>query len=477
MRSSDVALVIGASVHIAKRVQNSELRRLVATTTMLAMAAWFCACGTSTAKPSADAAAADVATDTAAPANGCPKVGAKGAGIDHVVVIVQENHTFDSYFGRWCTAAPGSNPTCIVGGACCEAAPLTEPSGATPTVLDDAANAAYDPNHHAACEVAEFNGGKMDRFVQGAACSDPRNFAISPKSTVQPYWDMAEQGALADRYFQPIAGQSTSNDMYLAVAKEVFLDNAFDPPVTGSHCSLSPTKPAYDGQTTIADLLKKAGKTVTWYGEGLDVMAAAGAQCPDAPAACPMALPLYPCLYDPGDVPFLYYTQFADGFVRDFDNLAKDLSAGNLPDVAFVKGLGFRTEHPGQGTTLTDGIHFVQAILQAIDQSCYKDNTLILLTWDEGGGYFDHVAPPADSAVDKQPYGTRVPLLALGHYARKGIVSHVVMEHSSIVKFLEWNYLGHKTGQLGARDAVVNNLGSLLDPALSGITVPEQAGD
>ena len=69
--------------------------------------------------------------------------------------------------------------------------------------------------------------------------------------------------------------------------------------------------------------------------------------------------------------------------------------------------------------------------------------------------------------------GTRVPLIALGPFARTNVVSHVPMEHSSIVKFLEFNYLG-ATGQLRARDAVVNNIGSLLDPARTGVTVPER---
>jgi hypothetical protein len=74
-------------------------------------------------------------------------------------------------------------------------------------------------------------------------------------------------------------------------------------------------------------------------------------------------------------------------------------------------------------------------------------------------------------------YGTRLALLALGPYARKasgGSISHVVMEHSSIVKFIEWNWLGHQTGQLGTRDAHVNNIGSMLDPKLK---VPAGLGD
>jgi phospholipase C len=102
----------------------------------------------------------------------------------------------------------------------------------------------------------------------------------------------------------------------------------------------------------------------------------------------------------------------------------------------------------------------------------YKDNTLILLTWDEGGGFFDHVKPPADSTVDMQPYGTRVPMLAIGRFAKKNFVSHVQMEHSSIVKFLEWNFTG-STGQLMGRDATVNNIGSMIDPTQTITKVPE----
>jgi phospholipase C len=99
-------------------------------------------------------------------------------------------------------------------------------------------------------------------------------------------------------------------------------------------------------------------------------------------------------------------------------------------------------------------------------------STLVLVTWDEGGGFFDHVKPPPTSTVDQVPYGTRLPLFALGPFAKKNGVAHTTLEHSSIVKFLEWNWLG-ATGQLNARDKEVNNIGALLDPAATGVAVPE----
>src|SRR5678815_2314058 len=85
--------------------------------------------------------------------------------IEHLVVVIQENHTFDAYFGRWCTAPAGSNPRCNAGPACCEAGPDTEPGGATPVVLDDASNGGFDPNHEQACALDEIDDGAMDRFV------------------------------------------------------------------------------------------------------------------------------------------------------------------------------------------------------------------------------------------------------------------------------------------------------------------------
>ena len=395
--------------------------------------------------------------------------------IHHVVIIVQENHTFDSYFGRYCTATPGSNPACTDGPSCCEAAPATEPSGASPIVLDDTSNGAYDRNHAQACELSEMDGGLMDRYVVGGSglgCSDARNFAIA-SDAASLYHGYAASYALADRYFQPLAGQTSANDMYFAVAKFVFADNGYKPNSIGKGCQeLGTPTMTYQGQTTIADLLLAAGYSFAWYGEGYAAMKASQI-CPLAPSDCPFGVAYYPCTYDPSDVPFEYYAQFVDDnrYMKDFDDLAPAITGGTLPVVSFVKGLGYHTEHPGYKDTISQGTTFVDGVVKSILDSPYADDTLILITWDEGGGFYDHIAPPGLNDVDQQPYGTRVPLLALGKFARKNTVSHVPMEHSSLLKFLELNFLG-TTGQLGARDMTVNNIGSLLDPSLTGIAVP-----
>ena len=415
-----------------------------------------------------DGPSRDAGTDAA------PVDGGGTTNIAHVVLIVQENHTFDAYFGRYCTAATGSNPTCTAGPSCCEAAPDKDPSGASPTTLDDAENAGFDPNHAQSCELGEIDDGKMDQFVTGTSCSSAKNFALAPAAVAQPYWDLATQNALADRWFQPIAGQSSSNDMYFMRAQWVFTDNAYKAPAIGQACSIEPDAMSFQGPT-IGDVLDAAGVSWAFYGEGYTAMVNAQKMglCPKAPMDCDFGVSLYPCVFDVGDYPLDYYPQFADNpkVLRDYSHFKSDLDNSELPQVVFVRGLGYHSEHPGEGTTISAGVTFVKQTVDLIEKSVYAKDTLVLVTWDEGGGYFDHIAPPGMGA-DGKPYGTRIPLLALGPVAKANSISHAQLEHSSIVKFIEWNWTG-QTGQLSGRDAVVGNLGSLLDPAATGTTVPE----
>jgi phospholipase C len=459
--------------------------------------------------------------------------------IEHVVVIVQENHTFDNHFGKYCQASAGSNPKCTEGRNCCEGPPkvngvYTEPSGSRAQLLDDATNFKSDHDHDRDCEVAQINGGAMDRFVSGVSggstclgigpkCSDPSNFALAegeaPSSTVHDYWVLADKYALADRYFQPMAGGSACNDIYFAEARFRFVDNQVIPDVTvGNSTSKSARlctqqvlpqscvnnqRGQFD-KPTIASLMLDQGKTFAVYADGYgDALAAQGqgGDCADPanasdcrykncsliggnPVAC------HACLYDPSDTAFLYYKTFGDvsrsplkptPYVKDYNTLKADLVAQKLPNFAFVKARSARNEHPNV-SNISDGVAFVKATVDMVLASAsYKDNTLILLTWDEGGGYYDHVSPPKSvpTSIDSDaegrpvPYGTRVPFLAIGPFAKKGHISHAEMEHSSVVRFLEWNFLT-STGQLRGRDTVVNNLGSLLDQSKTGIAVPEK---
>ena len=372
----------------------------------------------------------------------------RDSNIQNVVLIVQENHTFDSYFRRYCTAPAGSNPTCTSGPACCERAPDKEPRGASPKVLDDASNFATDRDHQQVCEIQQINGGKMDQFVTGASgadtcagvgpnCSSPDNFALAGFGTVGGYWALADGNALADRYFQPIVGGTSSNDMYFAISHFQFVDNKAMPNTAGCllNCSVlaacfSSSKTLFTGRTTIADLLLSAGKSFTVYGEGYAEAASAGTgNCPGIANSCQYNIITNPvaheaCRYDASDVPFNYYSQFANGAHNaDFyGRFAQDVQANKLPNLAYIKAMSTRNEHPNV-SNITDGVNFVNSVIQTISQSAYASKTLIILTWDEGGGFFDHVPPPPSIDTDDQnrpvPYGTRVPMLAIGRFAKK----------------------------------------------------------
>jgi phospholipase C len=374
-------------------------------------------------------------------------------------------------------------------------------------LLDDdpnnaASNFATDRDHEQVCELQEIDDGKMDRFVSGSAgastcaglgpnCASAYNWALANQQTLGAYWSLADANGLADRYFQPVAGGTSSNNMYFAEAHYQFLDNSAIPNTIGTGCTGSPcestNRVAYMGRTTIADLLLSAGKTFAVYADGYgDAMTAApscAAPSPDCryypTIACDVSshpIACHTCIYDPTDIPFAYYAQLGDKYIRDYSVLKNDLASSSLPNLAYVKAKEWHNEHPNV-STIADGIAFVTSTIQMIQSSPYASSTLILLTWDEGGGFFDHVPPPKGIDADDQgkpvPYGTRVPMLAIGPFAKKGTVSHVQMEHSSIVRFLEYNFLG-PVGQLSYNDAKVNNIGSLLDPIETGVPIPEQ---
>jgi|GEM_PF-887226 len=420
----------------------------------------------------------------------CPKITTR-SNVKHVVIVEMENHSFDSYFGTWCGGA--ANPTCSSNGGataymCCEAAPtgLHGPNGGyTPFTLDDAENLLTDRDHFYGCQVKEMNGGAMDDFLDGAAalgdCQNVHNYAYSRGSDgVTTYRQWATAYTLADHYFQPVAGASASNDVYLAGAHFYFRDNDCTCPDKDPSCRDDDVKASciFDRSTTtpmdVGALLWEHGVPYTVY-----------------------AGRLHDGAFEKKDNGFAYFrdkhTRDArepdHTFLRDVAELQWDLDAGTLPPVSLVKPANVDSEHP-KGK-ISSGVAFSTGVVLSVLNSQFASNTLILFTYDESGGFYDHMRPPpawptsVDSQPDPQnpgavlpvPYGPRVPMIAMGRFAKQAHVAHAVMEHSSVVKFIEWNWLGGVSGQLHARDAVVNNIGDMLDPAQTGVTVPSGAAD
>jgi phospholipase C len=196
---------------------------------------------------------------------------------------------------------------------------------------------------------------------------------------------------------------------------------------------------------TIGDRLSDAGITWKWYSGGWN----------DAVAGHPDQL------FQFHHQPFAYFQNYADGtaaksaHLQDEENFLADIANGTLPSVCFVKPLGPDNEHPGYAN-LTRGEQHVADLVTAVKASQYWQDCAIIITYDENGGRWDHVPPPA---IDQWGPGTRVPAVVISPLAKRHFVDSTQLETVSILKFIE-NRFG--LPPLSQRDANANDLSSAL---------------
>ena len=160
--------------------------------------------------------------------------------------------------------------------------------------------------------------------------------------------------------------------------------------------------------------------------------------------------------------PFAYFKQYADDteakreHLKDEADLTKAIESDSLPAVAFYKPIGPKTQHPGYAD-IESGDQHVANIISKIEQSPLWSSTVIVVTYDENGGFWDHVPPPV---VDRWGPGLRVPTLIISPFARRGFVDHTFYDTTSILKMIENRY---GLAPLGERDAHANDLLNSLD--------------
>jgi hypothetical protein len=392
--------------------------------------------------------------------------------IQHLVLILQDGRSFDSYFGQYCTGptSPDGQPLgCVDGPSCCEAMPASTPGAPACAPLDPTAPNAYAPNVLPDCLRDKMNGAAMDRFAVPPpdGCGNPLDFAcagVAPAAgaIAATYHGFAASGAIADRFFQTYAfvdgkvGASSpareQNFLYLPVAR--FADPTVmtdTPSMTKELARIQVSWAVYGGKNT------------------LDQMR-------------PFGLPIF---YDPD------WTSFHSLEAGELEN---DIATGQLPTVSIVVpdiDDAARSEAPGHAFDAAIG--YVDALAGAIAGSTtYHRNTLVLVADLTAGGFYDHVAPPAAPAIGVDSssgmagvgaqvhYGPRVPMLALPPFGIPGRVSHTQLEMTSIVWFIEWNWMHGQTLKGGRetsdprsyRDVAVNNIGSLIDAVAAGVEVP-----
>ncbi len=165
-------------------------------------------------------------------------------------------------------------------------------------------------------------------------------------------------------------------------------------------------------------------------------------------------------LYVPHHNPFQYYPSWFDnvraGHIRDSEDFLADVRTGRLPHVSFVKATGAHDEHPSDSTPRS-GEDWVMTLLKAVGESPVWNRTAVIVTYDEGGGFWDHIAPPRPDAYG---CGTRIPALLISAWARRGYVDHRVADTTSVLAFIESRF-GLKA--LSKRDGEAYNMLDGLD--------------
>jgi len=421
--------------------------------------------------------------------------------IEHVIVIYMENWSFDGQFGRF----PSANGIANAGGTLRQVRKDGSPYTTLPQPLFEGrpdaripANlpvqpfdlAQYvppteltnSPVHLFYQEQYQINGGRMDKFVAwNDAGGDHGGLAMSYYDvTDMPLGRLARQYTLCDHWFHSAFGGSWLNHIWLVSARTPAWPEAprrmvaqldangslvpgtrQDAEITpdgyvvntifsanGPYPAGTPLDALLPPQTapTIGDRLSARGVSWAWYAGGWD----------DALAGRPAKL------FQFHHQPFAYFANYGPGtpgraaHLKDEAEFFRALSTGSLPAVAFIKPLGDDDQHPGYATVAAGQRHAAE-LVKAVQASRYWATSVIIITYDEHGGRWDHVAPPI---IDRWGPGLRVPAIIISPLAKKGFVDHTQYETVSILRFIETRW---DLAPLGERDGRANDLTHAFD--------------
>ncbi|MDQ6614236.1 MAG: alkaline phosphatase family protein [Actinomycetota bacterium] len=378
--------------------------------------------------------------------------------IKHVVVIMQENRSFDSYFGTY----PGAEGIPMREGQ--PAVCLPDGRGSCIQPFHDVSDVNGGGPHSEKNSVADVNGGKMDGFVRQAgvglrgcpvvtdpACTNGAgNDVMGWKDAreLPNYWTYARNYVLQDHMFEPTASWSLPAHLFLVSEWSAKCSRVGDPascvnanqdpgnpPDPGGAFANPPAVPTADyAWTDLTYLMHR--QNISW---GYYVTPGREPDCED-PAAMSCAppalnsrtpgiwnpLPLFDTVRDNGQI----------GNIQPVTNFYQQAKDGSLPAVSWVIPSAAVSDHPP--ARVSDGQAYVTSLVNAIMRSPDWSSTAIFLTWDDWGGFYDHVVPPA---VDRNGYGIRVPGLMISPYAKKGLIDHQTLSFDAFVKFIEDDFL------------------------------------
>jgi phospholipase C len=373
--------------------------------------------------------------------------------IKHVVIIMQENRSFDSYFGTY----PGADGIPMRNGVptVCNVDPQT---GICQRPYHDTQDVNKGGPHEATAAQSDINGGRMDGFISTAekgvniclvpnqpdcnAGTNPDVMGYHTGREIPNYWSYARHFVLQDHMFEPNASWSLPAHLFMVSewSARCANSNPFScvnqieaPQFPPDFMNPTHTPPDY-AWTDLTYLLHRQQVSWAYY-----VFKGTEPDCENDAASCApvQQSPTTPGIWNP--LPY-FDTVKQDGQlgnIQSLTNFYKAARRGALPAVSWIAPNGDVSEHPPGKVSV--GQAYVTGLINTIMRSPDWNSTAIFLSWDDWGGFYDHVAPPV---VDQNGYGLRVPAIVISPYARRGYIDHRTYSHDAYVKFIEDDFLG-----------------------------------
>jgi phospholipase C len=377
--------------------------------------------------------------------------------IQHVVIVMQENRSFDEYFGTY----PGVDGLPVQNGQFTTCVP--DPRGGCQRPYHDPDPVNGGGPHSQVNATADINGGKMDGFVAQAMagrkrCADPNDPACTNGDQVDVmgwkdardipnYWAYARDFTLQDHMFEPNASWSLPEHLFLVSEWSAKCASATDPnscvdalqnpnsPRAPARTAAGQPVPSLYAWTDLTWLMNRNHVSWKYYvapGTEPDCENASEQGCVQGKQSAGT-----PGIWNP--LPF--FTDVKQdhqlGNIQDVSHFTADAQKGQLPAVSWIIPNGKQSEHPPSSTST--GQAYVTGLVNSVMKSPDWSSTAIFLSWDDWGGFYDHVQPPT---VDQNGYGLRVPGIVISPYAKSGYVDHQTLSQDAYVKFIEDDFLG-----------------------------------
>ena len=373
--------------------------------------------------------------------------------IKHVVYIVKENRSFDNYFARY-PGAEGADEAVLSNG---RTVPLEK---AVDVFEPDLGHGFFDG-------VISINGGKMDQFDLVKNGETMHGFTSFTRKGMPNYWAYADEFVLSDHTFSSMYGPTFPAHLYTVGAQAGRVTgNKLEVEEPGGYCD-DPTETVY----RFVKLTKKEVREVMRAEKKADVDTIGDYW--ERVRAC-FDFEVLPDQLIDRDISWTYYadnpswmnallaidhirnSKYWDTNVRDPDRFLRDVRREKLRRVNWLVPPPYANEHPG-GTSVCAGENWTVQHINALMRSKYWKSTAIFITWDDFGGFYDHVPPPH---LDIMGLGPRVPMLIISPWAKQGYIDSTQYEFSSVLKFIEDSF-GLEC--MTARDCGANNMMDAFD--------------